>query len=295
MTIGLDGTAQSLNSFLEFYPIKMYWLFAPGTSSHLLQLSKYCETVAYDGKPIICKKCLPIIGENWVCVKFPDIQTDLVDETPLARGIAKAICTVKRWNDDIEPTDYAYRVRLTKYNLGQEADVAAVETAFEKIPLGEDYICFGVSRGCAALVGWLAAAPPGRRPPRSVVLEGCPASLPSITRNSTGLGWLYYSVVEAVLPKISSWDPSGSSALSLITKISPEIPILLVTSKADRVVPMGCSLDLFQVLKNAGHRKTELLVLEHAGHTDYTHNNREDRDRYFQRLIQFLFDDCQQK
>lgn len=50
--------------------------------------------------------------------------------------------------------------------------------------------------------------------------------------------------------------------------IDLEIPILIVCSKEDALIPSTSSIALFDALRKRGHKKAHLLVLDHGAHAN---------------------------
>jgi dienelactone hydrolase len=61
----------------------------------------------------------------------------------------------------------------------------------------------------------------------------------------------------------------GPHAEDIVKNIDPSLPILLIHSKNDRVIPLQSSIHLYQELRKSGHANVHLLVLNKGRHGMY--------------------------
>ena len=165
-----------------------------------------------------------------------------------------------------------HSVDLRKVNLGQDDDIAALASAYDKhvkqYPV-HNVVLYGVSRGSAATFNFLATTykTKERQQVKAAVLESCFASFDY----SPKMQWLF--------SKISVYDPQGIAPIKVIDKFPKDIPVLLVTSLSDPRVPSYSTRQLYHALKQAEHPAVYLLELQHGTHPNYMFHP-EDRKRY---------------
>ena len=269
------------------------WLFAPGTTSYLPQLARYCDTVSFDedgqSKPIKKNICQKMIGNKYFCVKFPEIDMDMQKNSKVVDTLAKTFSKVKHYVMDTNANGLHYFPAFNRFNLGQEADMASIQKTYLDMMVTldpkESIILFGVSRGAMALINWFAKYQPTRI--KALILEGTPSDLNDIVENSKGINYYYYSAVKKVLPLISSFKPDGPTATRSIFSLPRNLPILLITSKADTVVPYECSLNLKNLMDISNFTSTKLCILDHSSHNGYLSEHGDDIDTYVTAVREF--------
>lgn len=52
------------------------WLFAPGTNAADAQMARYRKSIKVGNHTIKCDKHINIIGDNYQCVRFPEIDVE---------------------------------------------------------------------------------------------------------------------------------------------------------------------------------------------------------------------------
>jgi pimeloyl-ACP methyl ester carboxylesterase len=160
---------------------------------------------------------------------------------------------------DVLPHGY----NAQEVNLGQTQDVATLKQEFEKIKNdGNGIIAFGVSRGAATLVNFLGA---NHCPEiKAVILESPFDNVRSI------IGFKYYisalhAFVSMVFPK---YNPYGMQPITSAPTIRTDLPILIVCSKKDSLVPCSSSVSLYHALKKTGNNNVYLLKVTKGSHAN---------------------------
>lgn len=128
------------------------FLFSPGNCSYISQLARYCSDVKLIKKNneihIINNNCKPIITNNYECVKYAEIITDL--DSFILQLIGKIYCDMKDYLTNTKSNGAIYIINPTKLNLGQGLDLEQIHKTYQKIISNNKdakIICFGVSRG----------------------------------------------------------------------------------------------------------------------------------------------------
>jgi hypothetical protein len=214
---------------------KIVYLFAHGLRSSYLQSHKLTEG------------CNP---ERWIMHKplasfdFPDAKTE------------KSICDRK------------------EVNLGQEQDVACLAEAYEKTLLetspDHGIVLVGISRGSATILNFAAIHKPEKV--KAIVVECVFDTLGSVVRHLLRrfyVHWVPFShkagtkLVSTHFPLL---DCKGMFPLKTVAEIPHTIPVMLVHSVHDNVVPINSSRRLYCQLAKAGHKQVYLLELASGGH-----------------------------
>lgn len=167
---------------------------------------------------------------------------------------------------------------FTKLNLAQEADINALLKTYndhiQKYP--DTYIvAYGVSRGAGTLCTFLAKHQPENI--KALILEAPFDTVPHLFKHS----WpTIHSMIMTALPKVTSYDPNGDSPIASIEKISKDLPILMVSSRIDDVIPYPCAKAMMRKFAKNGHNKVHLLVLDKSSHSGYAFDNAADKVKY---------------
>jgi hypothetical protein len=138
-------------------------------------------------------------------------------------------------------------------------------------------IGFGVSRGAATWITTLGTKQVAKQV-ACLVLESPFSSMKNVM-----LFQVIHFILEAMTPLFPSIDPEhhasmimknfftsyqmdGIQPIDAIQNISKDIPILLVHSKEDAIIPINNSRHLYNKLRESGHNKIFLLELDHGKH-----------------------------
>ena len=82
-----------------------------------------------------------------------------------------------------------------------------------------------------------------------------------------GLHWLDIAYGETIAEYIfKKYTRHGWSPAKCIENIPKDIPILIVCSLEDRLVPASTSINIYKKLVESGHEHTYLFVTEHGKH-----------------------------
>jgi predicted alpha/beta-fold hydrolase len=242
------------------------------------------------------KNSFNLFGNNFSCVKYPEINTKICEDWSLIGSCAKFFCSVRNYFDGTSAPDYALVPMYHKYNLGQKNDVAEVQKTFDenKLNTKEKFFALGISRGSTSLLNWV-----GSRHAREnnlltncagLILEGTPTSLSDIIEFSEDYKKLYYLTLRQILLKFTAYTEESiySSVINSLEYIPKDLPILIISSYGDQVVPYQCSVKLYQELIKRRFTCVKLILLKNAGHNSYTANDDADRVTYIEALKSFV-------
>lgn len=271
-------------------------LYSPGTNSYIQQLARNCDQVNFyeNDKSYQIKHSKsqhsnfqPIVGQNYVCVKFPEIQSDIENTSVPVKIFAHIFNYAKYYLTKSGANNYDYYIDLSKFNLGQDADVEEINKVYEKMLSNnvKNIFAFGVSRGSCALINWIHKYKPTQL--KGIILEGTPSSLMDVLNHSKNIHYCYYKLVSTFIHHVSSYDHSGPHAIDNILSLPKNIPILLITSKNDTTVPSACSQYIFNILKDNDYDNVKLLILNKPDHNHYISHNNIDTKLYIDAVDEF--------
>lgn len=152
-------------------------------------------------------------------------------------------------------------------SLGQENEIQALANAYTHIKY-HNIVSMGYSRGAATMLNWLAS-----RNPTNVVAAIAESPYDSITSaldffcQNAGVSWIPTSILYSS-PNLffGKFDYKGIFPIKVIHSINPEIPLLLIASLEDALVPAHSTANLYARLLQYGHPHVYFLLLEKGTH-----------------------------
>lgn len=160
-----------------------------------------------------------------------------------------------------------------KVNLGQHEDMQHLSAAYEKtreVFPGKKVILAGISRGAATIVNFAGEYQPEGL--GALVLESPFDTLSSVIKHLLArykISWfpfsekIGYKICQTHFPNI---DTKGIFPIGSVEKIKKDLPIFLIHSKRDRVIPINSSRNLYLKLKENGHEHVYLAELASGDH-----------------------------
>lgn len=167
-----------------------------------------------------------------------------------------------------DSTTAFWRVNGFLSSLAQKNEVVTLKRAAQEcqtMPI----VGIGVSRGAATLLNYTALYNPPTL--KALVLESPYDHINSVVQNAlykVGLNGYGTHYIGQLLFKLLFWRYSlqGPHPIDTVEKIDPNLPILLICSKEDQLVPYTSTITLYNKLKENGHHAVHLLVLDHGKH-----------------------------
>lgn len=166
-----------------------------------------------------------------------------------------------------------YDIDFAQINIGQRADVRAVQYGFERHCdryHDTQIVVFGDSRGAVSVFNWIAEYTP------HIACCICEAIFDDIPHMFLHFSYLGFSserlgrLIEASLCAVSSaYKRTGPFPIDLVDRVPHSLPLLLVTSLTDRIVSCKTTMRLYCALRNRGYDKVHLLVLLNSEHDSY--------------------------
>lgn len=292
---------------------KIKTIFYQGLYNSQVQASKYIVPgfIGTTGEYIRCEKALDLIHDVYIGEEIGEI-TPMNSWMELLNPIKlyNYICTgLSNWYYDISITRsneakelssstlICHHINYFALNFGQEGDVTDHYNKyinFLRDYPDHDYIMWGVSKGAATTINAIATNKYDISKLKMIVLEGCYDSIENVfsswgsdtapidcQRDINSNSWLGYLML-MILPYLPIqyrsnpyWDP-----INRVGEL-PDVPILLITSKADKLVPAYLTKRLFNKLQDTGHNHVYLLELAHSAHPRYMFDDEQDRGSYF--------------
>ncbi|MCX5921795.1 MAG: prolyl oligopeptidase family serine peptidase [Candidatus Dependentiae bacterium] len=175
-------------------------------------------------------------------------------------------------------TQHFWRVNFTQTGLGQHHEVMGLKSAYEQTiatlneqgASNKDVILVGMSRGATTILNFMGLHKPENV--KALVVESPFDATHSIAKNMLkkmhldgvpGMQTIAHWIMSAVFWQHST---SGICAKDMVETIDKELPILLVCSKQDKLVPAESTTALYQALKKSGHTKVHIYTAETGRH-----------------------------
>lgn len=186
--------------------------------------------------------------------------------------------------------DAPYTINEKPSCLGQDADINALKAEYDKLVAdGHSVNLYGVSRGAATIIGFLARHQP--KNVRCAVLESPFDDVESVVRNklkTIGIGYIpvlggmasaAITALAVNMPPvgIQNYSVYGINPRDCIKHISRDIPLLFIASEKDQLIPASSTTRLAAAIKKdrsdtATHEKgplhCECLMTEHGEHAN---------------------------
>lgn len=193
--------------------------------------------------------------------------------------------TEKKGSHAIITTPYATfnypdaRYKFWNLSLGQAPDIKTLAQAHAKTTKEfpeSQHVLIGMSRGASVVLSYMALHQP--KNVKALVLESpfdtVPAVLdaaadhvPDFIKNET-TRTLAASIIKNLAGK---HDPSAPQPIDLVGKIPTDLPMLIITSQEDKLVPTQLTTNIYQELKDTGHTHVYLLRLARGKHSQLLH------------------------
>ncbi len=206
-----------------------------------------------------------------------------------AHGIASTHKQVGRYASFIENkniftynfpdvTTRFWRVNFWHTALGQSYEINYFKEAYGKAQIklkssskiDKSLVLMGVSRGATTILNFMAQCQP--QGVKALILESPFDSTRSITDNKItqwGLDFIpgMQNIGHVILSSLF-WQHSrsGEQALDSIELLDKNLPILLICSKQDTLVPASSTITLYARLKAVGHKNTHIFIAEQGKH-----------------------------
>jgi len=171
--------------------------------------------------------------------------------------------------------------RFWDTNLAQEEDLVTLRNAYDSLLKEEknveNVVIVGVSRGASIALSLLAQAPAHIR---AAVLESPFDAVDAMLSNHITKIFrkpherLVGALHKRVIPKIfRHYRTDGPAPVDAIESIPLDLPILIVCSRRDGIVPAESSIAIYKRLRATDHHNAHLLILEKGRHCHIKRNS----------------------
>lgn len=294
-----------LSAFFDARPSEtpVSYLYSPGFQATEVAMGRLCPSfIAVTGEKVAWRSGVHVIDEPHSAVVYPEIDlrkptyftmnpiTAIVnglrrDLFPLAqRCIQDMLDMTVEDNPDSALSVANYGFNFSKANLAQKADIAALRKTYtehiKKYPQ-TDVILYGDSRGAATIFNFIALHKPAYV--KAAVLEGIFDDVPHAVKH-----FLYTDKTAAEEKRLyglakfmlGSYKENGDSPRKCAKIIGDDIPLLIVISLKDGLVPPQSAFYLYNCLRQRGHQQVHMLVLKKSRHPAYVLQDEEDKNVY---------------
>lgn len=153
-------------------------------------------------------------------------------------------------------------------SLGQENEIRALTRAYEKVK-HTDVVIMGMSRGAATILNFLGTQRPANI--AAVIVESPFDSITNTLENfckMAGVSWLMPLNVLYASPNLffSKFNPKGIFPIKVVQNIQKDLPILLVASLQDDLIPALSTATIYSKLVETGHPHVYFVLLEKGAH-----------------------------
>lgn len=165
------------------------------------------------------------------------------------------------------------RLNRKESSLAQHNELATLFRVMQKITRKHptrDIVLVGLSRGASTIINFLAFCPQFKI--KAVVLESPFGHLRDIITNFVsmlgleripGINDIGMMLAQSLFPL---FDKNSIHPIDLVSEITQYIPILIVASSEDKLVPISSSHSLYEKLVVSNHQNVYFLRVKHGKH-----------------------------
>ena len=164
------------------------------------------------------------------------------------------------------------RVKRQYTSLGQDNEIARLNKVYQEYAIQTpEIILFGLSRGASTILNFVATHQPTQVV--ALVLESpfdCVESIIKKKLQQFGLSFSEGNIAwgQRVMSFIFAlYNPLGIHPINVVQNIDKNIPILIICSKQDQLVPYTSSVELYKKLIASGHKKTHIRTIDFGKHS----------------------------
>lgn len=170
-----------------------------------------------------------------------------------------------------DATTKFYRVNYNEASFGQANEMSRLYNVYQKTLEhfdNPDIILYGLSRGASNVA--IFAALYDISYVKAIILESPYFTMAEVVQNMLfhrNLSWVPLSYAEMLVELIfKKYTRYGNTPANCITSIPKDIPILIVCSQEDSLVPYTSSINVYKKLRESGHDNTYIFITEHGKH-----------------------------
>ena len=208
-------------------------------------------------------------------IHYVNVPAKTSDNKPFIRDYCLVEASVATFNFP-EVDDHGKRNQALT-DLGQEADLAELHKAYLKTReefVGYDIVFICVSRGASAALNFVAKYKPVGV--KALILESPFDHPKSIIKRLLknyyvswipGLKGIGLSIMQKNFPKIN-FSKQGIFPRDMVKQLPNDLPIMLIHSKKDALIPVESSQRIYKLLVQSGHPNTKLVILDEGSHAN---------------------------
>ena len=174
----------------------------------------------------------------------------------------------------------------TQTSLAQENEIQTLANEYEKIKHNK-IVLVGMSRGASTILNFL-----GTRAARSVVAAVVESPFDSVIETLdtlckiAGVDWIPL-LIRHTSPNLffSKFDSKGVFPIKVAHNINKELPLLIIASLEDTLIPAANSASIYFKLRDCGHQNVYFLLLDKGSHAYLLEND--DAPIYFDAVHAF--------
>lgn len=172
-----------------------------------------------------------------------------------------------------DATNNFYRVNYHETSFGQENEIGRLNKAYISATShykngDSDIILWGLSRGASNVL--IFAGLYELANVKAIVIESPYHTMSEVLESvmvKKNLTWIPLSYLETVTEYIfKKYTRYGWSPAKCLENISKDIPILIICSQEDRLVPASTSINIYKKLVESGHKHTYIFIADHGKH-----------------------------
>lgn len=180
---------------------------------------------------------------------------------------------------------FPYSVVPWKINIGQEKDIEHGIKTFRELDDYKRIILYGRSRGCAVAIGVLANLSWVEvQRIEAIILEAPFDSVEHVL--NTRFHWIFSGIIRILLRYLTLYRKDGVSPYQNVAKLPKDVPILIVSSKADKVIHPECTESLCKRMEECNLHIAR-IVLENSSHSGFAQDNIDDMIKYHDEVQNF--------
>ncbi len=170
-----------------------------------------------------------------------------------------------------DATDKFYRVNYHETSFGQENEINRLYKAYNSTSFRHnncDIILWGLSRGASNLL--IFAGLYDLANIKAIILESPYYTMSEVIESimiRKNLNWLPLSYGETLAEFIfKRYTRYGLSPAKCIENIPKDIPIFIICSQEDHLVPCSSSINVYKKLVESGHKQTYIFITDTGRH-----------------------------
>lgn len=162
----------------------------------------------------------------------------------------------------------------TQTSLAQENEIQTLANEYEKIKHNK-VVLVGMSRGASTILNFL-----GTRTARSIVAAVVESPFDSVIETLdtlckiAGVDWIPL-LIRHTSPNLffSKYDAKGVFPIKVAHNINKELPLLIIASLEDTLIPAANSASIYFKLRDCGHQNVYFLLLDKGSHAYLLEND----------------------